>query len=193
MSQFVEITDVCRPLNWPEIFGNDHPVEIDLGAGDGDFLLDWAARFPQRNFLAVERLLGRARKIERRGRRAELNNLRVLRFESAYTVRYLCPPGSVEILHLMFPDPWPKRKQQKNRLIQAEFGATLVRALTPAGEFRFTTDHAEYFETSCAVLDAVDGLRREPLWELENYPETDFQRQWREQGRDTFRARWRRV
>jgi tRNA (guanine-N7-)-methyltransferase len=193
MSLFVPIPDICEPLVWSNLFGNDHPIEIDLGAGDGDFFLAYAARYPGRNFLAVERLLGRAGKIDRKGRRRELLNLRVLRLESAYTIRYLCPTESVEVVHLMFPDPWPKQKHRKQRLLQTDFAQALIRALKPGGEFRFTTDHEEYFQTSTPILDALPGWKREDVWDLTDYPQTDFEQKWLAEGRSTFRARWRKI
>src|SRR5277367_1115824 len=98
-SPSVVITDICQRLDWRELFGNDNPVELDLGAGDGGFALAYAQQHPGINLLAVERLLGRVRKIEKRAARARLTNLRVLRLEFGYTVRYLLPLGSVSIAH----------------------------------------------------------------------------------------------
>src|SRR5277367_2905904 len=98
----VVITDLCARLDWRALFGNDRPVELDLGAGDGGFALAYAQQHPGINLLAVERLLGRVRKIEKRTARAGLANLRVLRLEFGYTVRYLLPPGSVSAAHLLF-------------------------------------------------------------------------------------------
>src|SRR5271156_4024800 len=93
----IVIGDICARIDWRELFGNDHPVELDLGAGDGGFALAYAGQRPEINLLAVERLLGRVRKIEKRAARAGLNNLRVLRLEFGYTVRFLLPSGSISI------------------------------------------------------------------------------------------------
>src|SRR5258708_36753981 len=120
-SPSVILTDICRRLDWRVLFGNDRPVELDLGAGDGGFALAYAKQHPEINLLAVERLLGRVRKIEKRATRAGLDNLRVLRLEFGYTVRYLLPPGSVSIAHTMFPDPGPKRPPGPPRPSQPEF------------------------------------------------------------------------
>src|SRR4051794_6736671 len=91
----VVITDPCQRLDWQMVFGNGQPVELDLGAGDGGFALAYAQLHSEGNLLAVERLLGRVRKIEKRAARGNLANVRVLRLELGYTVRYLLPPGSV--------------------------------------------------------------------------------------------------
>src|SRR2546422_4795723 len=103
------------------LFARAQPLEVELGSGDGSFVLRYAQLYPDRNLLGVERLLGRLRKIDRKGLRAGLTNLRLVRLEASYFLRYLLPDGSVRALHVYFPDPWPKRKHRKNRLINAGF------------------------------------------------------------------------
>jgi tRNA (guanine-N7-)-methyltransferase len=186
----VVLTDICRRLDWRELFGNDGPVEVDLGAGDGGFALEYARLYPEINLLAVERLLGRARKIEKRAAREGLANLRVLRLEFGYTVRHLLPAGSVSIAHILFPDPWPKRRHWPRRLMQPEFARDVAAALRPGGELRFTTDHAHYFETAKQAVREANELAPAPEWNWSADPKTDFQRTFDAEGRATFRARW---
>jgi tRNA (guanine-N7-)-methyltransferase len=186
----LEIADICARLDWRAIFGNDAPVELDLGAGDGGFALAYAARHPEINLLAVERLLGRVRKIEKRAARAGLKNLRVLRLELGYTVKYLLPPESISVAHILFPDPWPKRRHWPRRLIQPDFIRDLARALRPGGELRFTTDHAHYFETAQQAVADAGVLKRMPDWDWSHDPKTDFQQTFEAEGRPIWRARW---
>jgi tRNA (guanine-N7-)-methyltransferase len=186
----VVIEDLCRRLDGPALFGNDRPLELDLGAGDGGFAVEYARRHPELNLLAVERLLGRVRKIEKRAARAGPVNLRVLRLEFGYTVRHLLEPGCVSVAHILFPDPWPKRRHWDRRLVRAEFVRDLAQVLRPGGEFRFTTDHAHYFETAQAEVASAGVLRRAPEWNWTGDPKTDFQRTFEAEGRPVFRARW---
>lgn len=182
--------DYFRRLDRSEIFGGEGPLEIDLGCGDGSFLLAMAREFPERRFLGVERLLGRVRKVCRRAQREGLGNLQVLRLESLYTVEWLLPPASVERLHLLFPDPWPKARHHKRRLVQARFLAAAAKILAPGGEFLFKTDHPEYFEWAADELASFSGLT---VCEWPDdaffYPETDFERQWKAEGKTPQRLR----
>jgi tRNA (guanine-N7-)-methyltransferase len=192
-SPSVTLTDICQRLDWTVLFGNDNPVELDLGAGDGGFALAYAQQHPEINLLAVERLLGRVRKIEKRTIRGKLTNIRVLRLETGYTVRYLLPPNSVSIAHIMFPDPWPKRRHWPRRLMQPDFVRDLAAAIKPGGELRFTTDHADYFETAQQAVTDADVLKRASDWDWSNDPKTDFQKTFDVEGRATHRARWLKV
>lgn len=176
--------DYFAPLDLRAHFGNENPIEIDLGCGDGTFLLDMAKNFPERNFLGVERLLGRVRKVCRKADRAGLTNLKVLRLESLYTVQWLLTAESVSRLHLLCPDPWPKVRHHKRRLVQNPLLEALHNILVPNGEFLFKTDHDEYFEWAAEYLDASPLFKKLP-WNDDSffYPKTDFQRQWEAEGK----------
>ena len=186
--------DYFRRLTPGELFTKSAPLEVDLGCGDGTFSLQLARHFPGRNFLAVERLLGRVRKVCRRATREELPNLRVLRLEARYTVEWLLPHNSVSRLHLLFPDPWPKARHQRRRLIQAEFLAALHQVLVPGGEFLFKTDHGDYFKWAQEELAPFKNFQPLPWTEGDFfYPTTDFEARWRSEGREVFQLRMRKT
>lgn len=173
-----------------ELFPENWPLEVDLGCGDGTFALKMAAHHADRHFLAVERLLGRVRKVCRQAHQQNLDNLKVLRLEARYTVEWLLPKGSVSRLHLLFPDPWPKARHHKRRLFQRDFLASVVDVLVPGGEFLFKTDHQEYYEWALEELAAFDLLEKLE-WPEDGffYPQTDFEQQWRAEGRSVYSLR----
>jgi len=185
-------------LNLEKEFGNDHPVELDLGCGDGLFLVSMARKFPDRNFLGVERLLGRVRKVCRRVDRLGLPNIRLLRIDSNYAVRSLLPPGSLHRIHFLCPDPWPKKKHARRRqMCQLDFLRNLHSLLEPGGELLFKTDSAAYFAEACERLPTRD-LFREIEWPDQEeggffYPGTDFEEQWLKEGRSIRRLRLRKI
>lgn len=184
--------DYFRVLEKSELFPENRPLEIDLGCGDGSFLLGMAAEYPDRNFLGVERLLGRVRKVGKRVSRAGLTNAKVLRLESRYTIEWLFPAGSVSRLHLLCPDPWPKAKHHRKRLVQQDFLEALWKVLEPGGEFLFMTDHPEYFEWATEQVTRFGKLERlEWTEDTFFYPKTDFQIQWEAEGKSMHRLRGR--
>ncbi len=187
--------DYFRRATVAEIFpaAPELPWEIDLGCGDGTFLANLAAHHPGRNFLGVERLLGRVRGTCKKARDLDCDNVKVLRLETEYTIGWLLPPASCSRIHLLFPDPWPKKKHAPNRLFRPDFLAKVRNLLVPGGEFLFKTDHEEYAEASRElVASGLDGWS--PIKWPEDafyYPLTDFETQWLGQGKSIHRIRLR--
>src|SRR5688572_27561297 len=87
-----QIPSIVDPIALGDLFPRPQPLEVELGSGDGSFLVQAASLHPEHNFIGVERLLGRLRKIDKKGRRAGLENLRLMRIEAAYFLEYLLPP-----------------------------------------------------------------------------------------------------
>ncbi len=182
--------DYFRRYSVADIFGHGEVCEVDLGCGDGGFLLQIAQLHPDRLYIGVERLLNRLRKVCKRGNRLALTNMRGLWVESRYFLEWMIQPGSVRRIHYLFPDPWPKLKHQKKRFIQGDTAEILHRALTQDGELLFRTDHHDYFMWVCEHLTVAGLFRREAWDDLSSYPTTDFQRQWEAMGRPVFSARF---
>jgi tRNA (guanine-N7-)-methyltransferase len=184
--------DYFRELERTEICRGNRPLEVDLGCGDGSFLLEMAREFPERDFLGVERLLGRVKKVCKKLTRRHLENVQVLRLDSRYVVEWLLPRAAVTRLHLLCPDPWPKLRHHRRRLVQAEFLEAVLRVLEPGGEFLFMTDHEEYFQWATEKVAAF-GKFEVLEWTEDSffYPKTDFQEQWENEGKSMFRLRCR--
>ena len=178
------------PYVWPEVFGRTAPVELDLGAGDGIYVEARARREPDRDFVAVERLLGRATKIAKKAVRGGLGNLRILRLESAYFLKNLCAAGSVDVITLRYPDPWPKRRHHGNRILTRDFAADAARALRKGGRFQLTTDDREYFEWACREVAACPGWQADLDWSGRDEPSSEFEEKFKEEGRAVYRRAW---
>ncbi len=185
-------TDILESLSFAAIFENERPIEIDLGSGSGRFLIEAARQYPERNFFGVERLLGRVRKTLRAASRLGLTNVRVLRLEIDYTIRFLLSPGSVSRLHLSFPDPWPKRRHSRRRLVDEGFLAASASALAIGGELWIKTDHADYFQRITKAVDSRKDLFVCVPWS-EEYPRTDFEETYRSQNLSIYQLRLRKV
>ena len=186
------LVSILEPLDPAALFPRPQPLEVELGSGDGSFAVHHAQGHPDRNFLAVERLLGRLRKIDRKGRRAGLDNLRLVRLEASYFVEFLLPRESVRALHIYFPDPWPKRKHRKNRLINARFTELARQVLAPGGAVYLRTDDEDYFAQMTAVFAAnADFFLAETPAGLSAI-QTDFERDFLARGVAALHAAYQR-
>jgi tRNA (guanine-N7-)-methyltransferase len=184
-------------LDPQKIFGRAAPLQVDLGCGDGEFLFALARRMPEKNFLGVERLAGRVEKACRKAGPSRtggnIDNMRVLRFETAYAVRYLLPERSVETFHLLFPDPWPKRRHHRRRIVTTGFLTTIWAALEENGIFRIATDHLDYF-TRISQLAEVSSLFEfvQPTGE-NDLPASAFAKKFGSMGAPIYRLELRKV
>jgi tRNA (guanine-N7-)-methyltransferase len=183
-----QLHSIVEPLDLAELFQESQPLEVELGCGDASFLVEHARRNLKINFIGVERLLGRIAKLDKKGRRAELSNLRGVRIESAYFLKFLLPPHSANAMHIYFPDPWPKKRHHKNRLINERFPAIARNALAPDGRIYLRTDDDDYFQQMTEVFAADKNFQRiETPVELAEIL-TDFERDFNSRGIKTLRA-----
>ena len=184
--------DYFAPLDLYAIYGRTGPLEVDLGCGDGSFLVATAEANPNRDFLGIERLVGRVRRVCRKIRRHGLTNARVLRVESSYAVQHLFPPASVEAFHLQFPDPWPKRRHWHRRVVTDDFLGAVHRALVPEGTLRVATDQIDYFREIERLVSLTS--RFAPLAEREAGPAiSTFEKRFRECDLEIHRLVLRKV
>ena len=143
-------------LDLEKIFGRRAPLHVDLGCGDGSFLCALAQRLPDKNFLGIERLSARIRSSARKA--ASLGNVRVLQMESSYAVCYLLPAESVETFYLLFPDPWPKRRHHRRRIVTPDFLDSVHVALEQNGITYIATDHLDYFRKIKEIAESIPGF-----------------------------------
>ena len=191
MSLLYALPSIVERIDLAKLFPQAQPLEVELGSGDGSFLAEYARLHPEHNFIGVERLLGRIRKLDRKGRRAGLTNLCGVRIECSYFLEYLLPPGSAVALHIYFPDPWPKRKHHRHRLVNERFPTLARQALAPGGTVYLRTDDENYFEQMVGVFAADPAFHAvETSGELAALL-TDFERDFQARGIGTLRAAYR--
>ena len=180
----LDLNQVAFPLDWAEIFGRTGPVDVEVGSGKGRFLLELAAARPERSFLAVERAAKYHKLCCDRAERRGLDNVRMLRTTAEDLLFRLLPEASVENLYVLFPDPWPKKRHHKRRLVKPEVVAAMGRALVPGGRLLVKTDHDGYAEVIGEVLAAAAGFRPlDPVDAFAGLPLTGFEHKYLDQGR----------
>jgi tRNA (guanine-N7-)-methyltransferase len=167
------------PLDYAGIFGNDRPVTVEIGFGMGAATALIARNNPEKNYLGIEvhrpgigKLLW---EIERRG----LENIRIIEHDAAEVLEKMIPPNSISAFHIFFPDPWPKKRHHKRRLIQRPFTDLLADRLSPGGYIYMVTDWAEYgdwalreFSAAAELVNPSGGFASPREWR----PETKFER-----------------
>src|SRR5438445_12022848 len=186
-SLLYELPSIVQRIELTKVFQKTQPVEVELGSGDGSFLAEYAALHPEHNFIGVERLLGRIRKMDRKGLRLGLTNLLGVRIESSYFLEYLLPANSAMALHVYFPDPWPKRKHRRHRLINERFPSLARQALAPGGMVYLRTDDQDYFEQMVGVFAASPAFRLSETPPELSALTTDFETDFLSRGIKTLR------
>jgi tRNA (guanine-N7-)-methyltransferase len=179
------------PLDLATIYPRSAPLEVDLGCGDGAFLVAMAEKYPERNFLGIERLVGRVRSACGRASRQAVRNLRVLRVETSYAVNYLLPPNSIAAASLLFPDPWPKKRHERRRIVTIDFLAAVHRLLAPGGSFRIATDQADYFAVMRELI--ANSAFVEVPTEEEAFPLSTFEKRFLADGAPIHRLLLRKT
>ncbi|HEX8911519.1 MAG TPA: tRNA (guanosine(46)-N7)-methyltransferase TrmB [Humisphaera sp.] len=182
-----------RPLVWADLFGNANPVELEIGMGKGTFLTEQAKARPGVNFFGIEWANWFWRYASDRLRRNGCAaNARTVRAEASFFLNEFVPPASLDVLHIYFPDPWPKAKQQKRRLIQPKFVPVIARVVKPGGRVQVVTDHKGYWEENIEpTIRAAEGFKvveynRPGSANEGEFVGTNFERKYRREGRPFY-------
>ena len=188
----IDPEELEKKFDFVEIFGRAAPVHVEIGSGKGTFLVNQAQEQPQINFLGVE-WAGRFYRfaVDRIGRWA-LANVRIIRTDAAVMIAENIADETVDVYHVYFPDPWPKKRHHKRRFLCAANLDQFLRTLTPAGQVRIATDHAQYFEAVEALFDEYADrferidFERTAGAETGEWAGTNFERKYIKEGRPIY-------
>ena len=155
---YVDLAEFSERVEWREVFGNDRPLALEIGCGVGDFIVKTAADHPDLNFIAIDYYNKGCYKTCRRIERHGVGNVRVARIEARQFITERIAKGSLAAVYINCPDPWPKKRHRKRRLVSRYFMEFLREYLAPGGEFYFATDFADYGIDVAGMLPGVAGF-----------------------------------
>lgn len=177
------------PLDLPALFGRDVPVVLDIGFGDGEALAEMAAANPGRGYLGAEMYRPGIGRLLRRLETEGIDNVRVICADAMEVLRRNVPDASLAGLQLFFPDPWPKKRHHKRRMVQPAWVALAARKLVPGGTLHLATDWADYAGHMLETVSACEALHN-PYGGFApgrgERPETKFERRGRGKGHDVW-------
>ena len=186
----LEVRNLPRLVSGKDLFGNEHPVEMEVGAGKGAFLTEEAKNRPAVNFIGIERATRYWRLASDQVRRHGRSNVRLILVDAYYFLDAFVPDDFLSAIYVHFPDPWPKKRHQKRRLIQPKFLQAVARVLTPGGRFQAVTDHKDYFDHMVGAVGSSSLLQSEyrppstaAAGELVG---SNFEKKYRLEGRTTY-------
>ena len=176
-------------LDFAQLFGNANPVILEIGSGKGRFLISSATEQPDVNFIGVEKSLHYHRVIHDRVAKRNLRNVRLINYDAFPVLRDMIPDASLSEIHIYFPDPWPRKREHKRRIIRAEALAEMRRTLVAGGSGIYVTDHREYFEIAAPLMAAF--FRAETrVPGPHDPPRTNYEAKYRAEGREIYEVRF---
>jgi len=193
---YLNVEDLASPPDWSAIFGNDNPIALEIGCGVGDFILKTAIDNPQVNFIAIDFYNKGCWKTCRRLDRHGITNVRVLRDEARLFITDRIPKGSLSAVYINCPDPWPKKRHRKRRLVSAHFLEFLRAYLAPGASFYFATDFDDYGIDVAHFMPQVSGFDNvfaPDLYrhEFPEYHKSKYMQKFMAEGKDIFYVHYR--
>jgi len=176
-------------LDLQQLFGNANRVVVEIGSGKGRFLIAAATEQPDVNFIGIEKSLHYHRVIAERVAKRHLRNVRLINYDAFPVLRDMIPDASLSEIHIYFPDPWPRKREQKRRIIRPDALAEMRRALVDGGTGIYVTDHREYFEAAQPAIEQFFKTEaRIPA--PDDSPRTNYEAKYRAQGREIYEVRF---
>ncbi len=186
MSVILNAGDLSFPVDAEQTFGRSGRLVFEIGFGNGDFLLHLSRQHPDWNVIGAETSPASVKRAYRRIKTHGVANVRLFTGDGRFLVRNVAPNGGLTRVFVNFPDPWPRRRHARRRLLSADFFRMLATRLEPEGSLSLATDHAEYFEFARSQAKQT-GLFREEIAPPDlAMLETRWARRWLEQRKNIF-------
>lgn len=176
-------------FDFEALFGNRNPVALEIGSGKGRFLMTSGAARPDVNFLGIEKSLHYYRLIEKRLARAALPNTRIVNHDALRVLGEMIPDASISEVHIYFPDPWPRKREQKRRLVRPEIAELLLKVMRSDATGVYVSDHEDAFMAGREVL--MHYFATEDRNALDTPPRTNYEAKYRVEGRPIYEVRFR--
>lgn len=183
---------------WDDVFGTGHPLRVEIGVGNSAFLIEVARNAPDFKYLGFEFCSRRVLKFLKKVQRAQVTNIRILRLDVTRVFEHIFEPASIEHIYVNHPDPWPKRRHAKKRLISGANTAVMERLLAPGGGISLRTDSAAYARQMLETLERsgrlenLSGRGAFAPGPLEPYS-TPFERKFQALGERIFYLEYRKT
>jgi len=194
---FIQEDDLKTFAGWPAIFGNAHPVSLEVGCGTGDFIVALARQNPLRNFIAIDIYNKGCLKTCKKLDAAGLTNVRVLRMEARHLLYNFFAPSSLDAIYINCPDPWPKLRHRGRRLVQEAFIRMVLYFLRPGGDFYFATDFVDYGEEVAELFEGAEGyenrLHAPYSHALPGYPSSKYMDRFLQLGQSIYYVHQRKA
>lgn len=177
------------PLNWNLIFHREAPLAVEIGFGNGEFLVDWTKQQPSWNFVGIDYSIGSTKRLQKRLLENSIENVRIINDDARFTLRELFADNCIQQIKMNFPDPWPKKRHKVRRMMQQPFIQTLGVVLKQGGVFELVTDQFWLAQDSYSLFLESPFLE---VNEIEKNPNrllrTKYEKKWLESGCEIYRV-----
>ncbi|MEW6143647.1 MAG: tRNA (guanosine(46)-N7)-methyltransferase TrmB [Thermodesulfobacteriota bacterium] len=184
------------PLDMEEVFGNGNECLLEIGFGDGDFLIENALGSPDKNYVGIEIKKRRFNKAVKRARRQKAANARFIHMDADIALGELFSPNSFSTAYINFPDPWPKDRHKKHRIINRRFLRKLSRVMKKGAFLEIASDHREYVQNTLDTMKSINLFESEfpdpgYMLHIPGRTETTYEKEFRAEGREIHYMRFK--
>lgn len=187
----LDISEYFIPIDLAQVFGNHNELVLEIGFGDGDFLIEMAERHPEKNFLGIEIKTKRFKIAVKASEHRKNGNLKFLHMNAEIAVKEIFPENVFSLIYINFPDPWPKDRHHKHRIVNSEFLGALSKIMKKDGVLEIASDHKEYIDHTFDVFENISFFKSQYpdpgyLHNLPNRLHTKYEKEFRKEGREIF-------